>query len=86
MYNQQKFHMTTTSEKVFEELRRVFQSFTSYHFYPLNLSADSEALIICKTTLESRVKAQNASLKEKYDELDRQYDALVRKEKAWVPL
>ena len=37
-------------------------------------------------TLESRVKAQNASLKEKYDELDRQYDALVRKEKAWVPL
>ena len=37
-------------------------------------------------TLESRVKAQNASLKEKYDELDRQYDALVRKEKAWAPL
>ena len=37
-------------------------------------------------TLESRVKAQNASLKEKYDELDRQYEAFVRKEKAWVPL
>ena len=35
-------------------------------------------------TLESRVKAQNASLKEKYDELDRLYEALVRKEKARV--
>ena len=35
-------------------------------------------------TLDSRVKAQNASLKEKYDELDRLYEALVRKEKARV--
>ena len=72
MYNQQKFHMTTTSEKVFEELRRVFD------FY---LRSKCEI----HKTLESRVKAQNASLKEKYDELDRLYEALVRKEKAWVP-
>ena len=40
---------------------------------------------IQKKTLVSRVKAQNVSLKEKYDELDRLYEALVRKEKAWVP-
>ena len=32
-------------------------------------------------TLISRVKAQNASLREKYDDLDARYEVLARKDK-----